>query len=85
MNTTSKKRNWYLTVASALLSAIFVWFAANAWFIEYESKVPFEPVVRTLTSIIFAAIAVLLARVALRGYSKTSLKTLLRDLLSGGL
>lgn len=87
MNTTPspRARSWPITLGATLLSMVFTWLAVGAWLISYDGSVPFEPVVRLITSLIFLTIACLQLRVALRGYTKLTIRDLLRDLLAGGL
>lgn len=84
LNMPTPKRNYFITIGSIILCAIFAWFAVMIWFVEFAEDVPFEPVIRVIVCAAFGTIAVLLARTARRGYAKRRLRELLLELLSGG-
>ena len=78
-----RTRSRLITVSSALLALLFLYFSVAAWSVQYEAPVPAEPVVRSVTSLIFFACSLLLARVAKRGYTTVRLRDLARDFFGG--
>ena len=74
----------FITIGSLLLSAVFTWFGVAIWFVEFVEQVPFETTIRLLLCIAFSCLALILIRTARRGYTKTRLREILLELLSGG-
>ena len=54
------------------------------WVVEFAEAVPFETGIRAAVCIAFSAVALLLIRTARRGYTKTRVRELILELLSGG-